>query len=171
MYSFNIVEAGITYTVYFFATFTGHFHPFTPSDPLEFNEIFQPLVKYDSSSYYQGWYRETPSGPRLDKLIKYRLMRTPFKGEFELSAMPGVYYRRLEKVESEWLAREIISPEIVLKQTHYLRYSINDDGKLENAYHVYSMVWDSYFYTYHDNGTLKDTEITVNDTPDEIPDL
>lgn len=171
MYSFNIIENGIAYTVYFFAAFSGHFQPFTPVEPLEFNEIHRGLIKYDSTPYVQGWYKETDAGPQLSKLIKYRLMGVPFNGKFQLQTTPGVYYRRLEKIDGHWQANENITPEEVLKQSHYLRYVVNKDGNVENSLHVYSMIWDSYTYTYNSNGTLKKTDTTVNPTPTEIPDL
>lgn len=170
MYNYNVVEGGISYTVYFFATFIGHFQPYTPKDPLEFNEIYQPLIKYDSCPYYQAWYSESPSGPRLDKLIKYWLMREPFTGSFEQTKIPGVYFRRLEKKNGEWPANEVITPEVVLQQSHYLRYVITNEGHLESAYRIYSMVLDSYEYIYNKNGTLEDTNIIRNLVPEKIPD-
>lgn len=171
MYSFNIVEQGIVYTVYFFSTFSGHFQPYTPEHPLEFNDIYRALTQYDAKPYYQGWYTETPKGPRLERLVKYWLMKVDYTGEFEQTAIPGTYYRRMEKVDGKWQAKEIITPDVVLKQEHYLRYVINDEGKLESKWHVFSMIMDSYKYNYNPNGTLKNTDTTVNEIPETIPDL
>lgn len=171
MYSLNIIENGIAHTVYFFAAFTGHFQPYTPVDPLEFNDIHRGLVKYESAPYVQGWYHETPAGPQLYKLVKIALMKVPFKGDFESNKVPGIYYRRLDKQGGKWLAKEIITPEVVLKQDHYLRYVVDSEGNLECAWHVYSTVWDTYRYTYTADGNLKDTNITVNKVPEVIPDL
>ena len=171
MCSVNIIENGIADTVYFFAAFSGHFQPFTPVEPLEFNEIHRGLVKYVSTPYVQGWYQRTSSGPRLEKLVKVQLIRAPFTGEFEMQIKPGVYYRQLEKIDEHWQAKEAITPEVVLKQSHYLRYIINKDGQLESAFHVYSVIWDSYGYTYNPNGTLKKTDIKASSPPEVIPDL
>jgi hypothetical protein len=171
MYSFNIVEGGIAYTVYFFAAFSGHFQPFTPVEPLEFDDIHSTLTQYKSSPYVQGWYTETANGPRLERLVKYWLMKTDFEGNFDITTTPGIYYRRLEKVDGKWQASAIIEPEVVLKQDHYLRYVINDEGKLESKWHVYSMVLDTYKYSYNPNGTLKSADISGADIPDTIPDL
>ncbi len=170
MYSFPTMVDGVAYTVYFFATFSGHFHPYTPVDPLEFDEIHIGLDKYDSVPYYQGWYSETETGPRLDRLIKNWLIRKPFNGDFTRSTAPGVYYHRLEKVEGEWLAKELIAPDVVLKQEHYLRYVINNDGDLEYCHHIYSTFKYKYIYTYN-KSILSNVERISNVVPEDIPDL
>ena len=43
MYSFITIENGVKYTVYYFAKFAGATHPFTPTEPLNFEEIHAAL--------------------------------------------------------------------------------------------------------------------------------
>ncbi len=171
MYDIATIVDGVKYTIYFFATFSGHFHPFTPVDPLEFDEIHNSIKKYNKAVYYQGWYSETSEGPRLDRLVKYSLISQPYKGEFEYSTVPGVYYHRLEKVNGQWIVKGKIEPDVALKQKRYLRYVINNSSKLESTDHIYASIMYELIYTYNECGVLTNVNDDVFETPTKIPNL
>jgi len=170
MHNVSIALENINYTVYFFGSFSGHTHPFTPIDPLEFDEIGAiGIPKHGSSVYYQGWYSETDKGPRLDRLLKYSLLGVKYENNFDKVSTPGVYYHRIENEKNNWIVKELIKPEAVLNQQHYFRYEINKEGKLESAYHIYSSLMNSYIYSYHSNGLLEKVEKEINRPPSKIP--
>jgi len=171
MYSFTNIMDGVIYTIYFFGSFSGHLHPFTPVDPLEFDEIHGSITKHGRAVYYQGWYSEAKEGPRLDRLLKHRLTGQPFNTPFKKSDVPGVYYHRLENVVGEWVVKESITPELVLKQNHYLRYIVNNEGGLESAYHIYASPMFKLDYTYSQAGLLTNVDDVSYETTDIIPDL
>ncbi len=170
MHSFTDIVDGIKFTIYFFGSFSGYFHPYKPTYPLEFNEIFKGRQS-NQGPYYQGWYSDTEDGPRLDRFLKYWLIREPFNIEIKESDMPGVYYHRLEKINGEWVAKEAIVPEVVLKQKHFLLYVVNNDRKIESSYHIYSALMYRYVYTYNERGALSNVDKAAYETPEEIPDL
>lgn len=171
---YNVIEIidGIKYTIYFFGSFSGMLHPFTPLDPIKFDEIgANGFVKYGSTVYVQGWYSETEKGPRLDKLLKYSSIGKIYEGEFEKSNVPGVYYHNLEKNNKEWCVKEALTLQHVFNKDRYLRYIINDEGKLESAYHIYSSLMGSYIYIYNKQGAVVNVDSKAYKTPTEIPDL
>jgi len=170
MYSFMELVGGVKFTIYFFGSFSGSFHPYTPTYPLDFNEIYESR-KSNQGPYYQGWYAETKHGPQLGRFIKYWLIRRAFEGEINENEKLGTYYRRLEKENGKWTAKDAITPEIVLKQKHYLRYVVNKEGKVDSAYHIYSTLMYRYIYTYNENGVLTNVDNESYETPSEIPDL
>jgi len=85
--------------------------------------------------------------------------------------IPGVYYHRLEKIGAEWQIKELMAPEEAVKQLHYLRYEVNDEGNLQSSYHIYSAMFNSYLYSYKNNGAYDKAEIGGERMPTEIPDL
>jgi len=171
MYSFMELVGGVKFTIYFFGSFSGHFHPYTPVYPLEFNETHRGIEEYGSTVNYQGWYSDTEQGPRLDRFYKFSLLAKPMQLDFSVSAVPGTYYHRLEKINKKWIAKKEITPEEVLKQKHYLRYVVNKEGKVDSAYHIYSTLMYRYIYTYNENGVLTNVDNESYETPSEIPDL
>ena len=171
MYDITQIVDGIKYTIYFFGSFAGMTHPFTPVDPIEFDAIHSPIAKYNQSVYYQGWYTDTKNGPLLDKFIKIKLLGSPMKLNCNVITKPGIYYNRLEKVGDDWFVKEPLSPDALLKENHYLRYVVNKQGELSSADHIYSSITDSYIYTYNKDGVLIDVDTKVYDLPDRIPDL
>ncbi len=171
MHSFTDIVDGIKFTIYFFGSFSGHFHPYTPIHPLEFNETHRGIEEYGSTVNYQGWYSDTEDGPRLDRFYKFALLAKPMQPDFIIASRPGVYYHRLEKTNEQWIAKENITPETVLKQKHYLRYIINSEGKLESSFHIYSTLMYRYIYTYNERGALSNVDKAAYETPEEIPDL
>jgi len=171
MYSFIEIMGSIKFTIYFFGSFSGHIHPFTPVNPLEFDEIHGSIKKHGRAVYYQGWYSEAKEGSRLDRLLKYRLIGQPFNTKFKSADLGGVYYHRLENAGSEWVVKESITPELVLKQKHYLRYVVNNEGELESAYHIYSSPMFKLEYTYSQAGLLINVDDIAYETTDIIPDL
>lgn len=170
IYSVTMFANGIKYTVFFFASFSGHFHPWTPIHPLQIDEVGGGLTKYDQTVYYQGWYSDTSKGPRLDKLLKYMLYKAPIKINIQLSNIPGVYHHRLEKVGGVWKIKEPLTPEMLLKQENYFQYIVNKEGKVEFAYRIYATLMWSYDYTYKSNGALDKAINKGYDTPEKIPD-
>lgn len=171
VYSVTAFADGIKYTVYFFGSFSGHFHPWTPIDPLHVDEFSKEISsKHGKSVYYQGWYTDGPKGPRLYKLLKYRLYRGPIKVDIQNTARPGVYYHRIEKVNGVWKIREPLLPEEVVWNENYFRYVVNKNGEIESAYRVYATLMWSYTYTYKSNGALDKAVTNVNDVPETIPD-
>ena len=171
MYNITQIVDGIKYTVYFFGSFSGMTHPFTPTHPIEFDAIHGSIEKYSQAVYYQGWYSDAEKGPRLDRFLKYSLLSNSMKLSCKVSNKSGVYYHRLEKVNGDWVVKELISPNTVFKQEHYLRYVVSDKGELITADHIYSSAMDSYLYTYDDHGVLTNVDTKVYDLPEEIPDL
>lgn len=171
MYDITQIVDGIKYTVYFFGSFSSMTHPFTPTHPIEFDEIHGSIEKYNQAVYYQGWYSDAEKGPRLDRFLKYLLLSNSMKLSCKISTKPGVYYHRLEKVNGDWVVKELILPGTVFKQEHYLRYVVNDKGELISSDHIYSSVIDSYIYTYNNQYVLTNVDTKVNDLPIEIPDL
>lgn len=169
IYSVTVFADGIKYAVYFFGTFSGHFHPYTPTDPLQIDEIHVGIEKHGRTVYYQGWYSDTPKGPRLDKLLKYRLYKGPIEIDIKLSNLPGVYYHRIENVNRVWKIREPLPPEAVVQQQNYFRYVVNKDGEVEFAYRIYATLMFSFIYTYKQNGALDKVKDIVHDFPEKIP--
>ena len=64
MYDFEQVLEGIKYSVFFFSTFTGHFHPFTPNEPIDLEEMYSPQRR----SYYLAWYIDDEPEPTVNKV-------------------------------------------------------------------------------------------------------
>lgn len=170
IYSVTMVADGITYTVHFFGSFTGHFHPFTPTHPKAIDEIGRGLYKYNGVPYCQGWYFETENGPRLGKLLKFTQLKEPIKVDIKVSTTPGVYYHRVEKVSGVWKIREQTAPETILKQGHYFKYVVNKNSEIEFAFHIYAALVDSYIYTYSRSGAFDKVVSTAYDWPEKIPD-
>ena len=171
MYSFTELVGGVKFTVYFFGTFAGHFQPFTPVDPMEFDAVHGAIEKYGSSVHYRAWYSDTAEGSRLDRLYKYAVLGRRMELEDQISNVPGVYYHRLEKSGAKWQVKELITPEVAINQAHYLRYEINNEGNLHSSHYIYSAMFNSYLYTYKDNGAYDKAEIGGERMPTEIPDL
>lgn len=170
IYSVTMLTNGIKYSVFFFASFSGHFHPFTPIHPLEIDAVHDGLDKHDRVPYYQGWYSDAEKRPRLDRLLKYRLYKAPINIDIKLSNIPGVYYHHIEKIGGVWKIKELLTPEALLKQENYFRYLVNKEGKVEFAYRIYATLMDSYVYTYKKNNALDKVDTTVMDIPEKIPD-
>ncbi len=168
-YSITVFTSGIKYTVFFFASFSGHFHPWTPIEPLEIDDIHAGLEKYSNVPYYQGWYSDSSNGANLDKLIKYNLYRGPINIDIELCKVPGVYYHRLEKVDGEWKIGVLLTKEMLIEQENYFRYVVNKSGKVEFAYRIYATpVW-RVEYAYKENGALNNVINLPFDFPENIP--
>lgn len=170
IYSVTTFANGIKYTVFFFAGFAGHFHPWTPTDPLQIDEIHIGIDKYGKTVYCQGWYSDSPRGPRLDKLQKYMLYKAPIKVDIPLSKQPGVYFHRLEKVGGVWKIKEPLTPEALIQQQNYFRYVVNKEGEVEFAYRIHAALMWSVEYKYKENGALDKVIDKAYDTPEKIPD-
>jgi len=171
IYSVIEVVNGIKYTVFFFASFSGHFHPWTPINPLHIDEVgSKGLVEHGKSVYYQAWYSDTSKGPRLDKLIKYSLYRGPIDVDIKLTNIPGVYYHSIEKVNGAWKIREPLPPEMVVKQNNYFRYVVNKDGGVIFAFRIFATPMWKVEYTYKSNGALEKASNISFEVPDSIPD-
>jgi hypothetical protein len=174
IYEITTVDKGVQYTVNFFGSFSGHFQPFMPKYPLTIDEAVSVSEKYNRSVTYQGWYSESKTGPRLDRFIKYRLLGEEYREDFISSTKPGAYYHRLKKEGEKWVVGTAIAPEslvLQLHQLHYLRYVVNNEQKIVAAHHIYSMLMDSYIYTYNSSGVLINTEDSAYEVASEIPDL
>lgn len=169
IYSVEMFANGVKYMVFFFGSFSGHFHPWTPIHPLTIDETHKGLEKYSHAPYYQGWYSDSPKGPRLEKLIKYMMYRDSIKIDIELSNFPGVYYHRIEKIDGVWKIKESLSPELTLQQENYFRYVVNEEGKAEFSYRIYVTPMWSVEYKYKKSGAIDKVIKEGFDLPETIP--
>jgi hypothetical protein len=71
MYGIDQVLNGLTYSVLFFSTFVGNFHPFTPQKPIDLEEMYNPQRR----AYYLAWYINDEPDPAVknsDPKLIYR---------------------------------------------------------------------------------------------------
>jgi len=99
MYNFDQVLDGIKYSVFFFSTFTGHFHPFTPHKPIDLEEMYNPQRR----AYYLAWYVNedpssgTTSAPKLRYLEKFWIRFSDYPPPENKELIQGSYFYAIRR--------------------------------------------------------------------------
>lgn len=162
MYSITSIVEGIKYSVYFFASFSGHFHPFTPVKPLTIDEAYNSKER----TFYLAWYSESKEGLRLDFFEKYWLQFDEIDEIDNINKPEGIYYFEVELKEGGYVVGNEISARATIDGHIFYKYIVNKNGKAIESFIVRKKLIDKYIYTYKPSGVLDDTEIILNDIPE-----
>lgn len=155
MYSFETILEGVKYTVYLFASFTGIIQPFTPEYPITAEDIFTGnIVKNSGTNYVQAWYSETRDGPRLDMIKTVHLEAKVFEIEPLPSSSPGTHYYRLYDKGNHVTLGEEMNVMDAVHENNYLRYVVDQEGKLISSLHILIDEYDIHRYKYNERGVL-----------------
>lgn len=160
MYSYTEIVNDVLYTVCFFASFSGHSHPWTPTGPLRFDDI------HNGQTYYRAWYSDVKNAPRLDRLQKFYILYDKVNLVESIPKANGNYYYSITKEGDRWEIGEAITPLQALKRTHYVVYVVGKD--IEHAEHVFVTIIDDISYKYNSEGVLVDKKIDLGDIPSSI---
>lgn len=168
MYNFVQVLEGIKYSVFFFSTFTGHIHPFTPQKPIDLEEMYNPQRR----AYYLAWYINDESDPavknsdpKLIYLEKFWIRFSSFPTPENAASQPGTYFHSIRR-ENAGIKLELpIEAKATLSKNEFYMYRINEKGDLIGSWIVRRGLMDKYSYTYKPNGALEDVKVEVLDLP------
>ncbi|WP_075184554.1 hypothetical protein [Teredinibacter haidensis] len=164
MYSYQEIISGIQYTVYFFSSFSGHIHPYTPINPIDVVEVNSCVRK----TYYKAWYSMQDEGPRLDKLQKIWIMSEPSKKLDFSPVKGGNYYFEAVKTNGNWVYGEQFKVEDTLTNSHYYRCRVDKDNVVDQCDLVFTSVLWEHAYVYSPGGALVSTDSQVKPIPDRI---
>jgi hypothetical protein len=170
MYNFEQVLEGIKYSVFFFSTFTGHIHPFTPQKPIDLEEMYNPQRR----AYYLAWYindesdsAAKKSGPRLVYLEKFWIRFSNFPAPENTASQPGTYFHSIRRDNTAIKLELPIEAKASLSENEFYMYRVNEKGDLTGSWIVRRGLMDKYSYTYKPNGVLEDVKVEVLDLPDD----
>jgi hypothetical protein len=175
MYDFEQVLEGIKYSVFFFSTFTGHFHPFTPNEPIDLEEMYSPQRR----SYYLAWYIDDEPEPTVNKvgvkktdpklmyLEKYWIRFYDFPAPEGMASQPGTYFYLIRQDNTGVKLESPIDAKTSLSKNEFYMYRINEKGNLIGSWTVRRGLMDKYSYTYKPGGALEDVKVEVLDLPED----
>lgn len=162
MYTIDAFLDGIKYTVYFFSTFSGFSHPYTPEKPLSTDEIFLP----DRKTFYQAWYRDIGSEPRLVILEKFWLTFEPAPQTYDAKKASGRYFNATQKVNNEWVIGQYFNVSELRAFDSFFTYTVDEQSKVTQANFVTKTLIDRYQYKYTADGLFESVDIEINDLPE-----
>lgn len=147
--------------VRFFASFSGLSHPWTPTEPLYFDEI------HSRQTYYRAWYSEVRETPRLDRLQKFYILYDELISEESTREANKNCYHSIIKTGNGWRIGEAITAQKALDRTHYAFFS-GVKGHTEHAQHVFATVIEDISYYYNNGGALIHKKIDLWDIPSSM---
>lgn len=175
MYNFEQVLEGIKYSVFFFSTFTGHFHPFTPHKPIDLEEMYNVQRR----TYYLAWYISSESEPTATKigakktdpklmyLEKYWIRFYDFPAPSDRKSRPGTYFHAIRSETVEPKLGPPIDAKASLLKNEFFMYRVNEKGDLIGSWIVRRGLMDKYSYAYKPEGILEDVKVDVFDLPED----
>lgn len=172
MYSFEYALDGIKYTVFLFSTFTGHFHPFTPYNPIDVDQAFSQERK----TFYLAWYAGDRSvqqneinlkNAKLYFFEKYWLVfarQEPLKAHRQEA---GRYFHSVKEVGGAIVIGPEIVPMEAIKSNLLYTYKVDDKMEIVESNIVKKGLMDKYSYTYKSAGAMEKVDIYRSAPPGE----
>lgn len=172
MYSFNQVIEGMQFTLFFFSSFTGHTHPFTPHKPIDINEAYSVNRK----TFYQAWYKGSisekpgpkglPGSPNLYCLEKYWLTFHDAEPPADRSREEGRYFRSAKETKQGFEIGGAIEPITTMTLGLFYSYVVNHKGVVVESNYINKHLVDKYLYSYDSNGLYESVTVEMNDIPE-----
>lgn len=172
MYGFEYVLDGIRYSIFIFSTFTGHFHPFTPQDPIDVDETFS----MDRKTFYLAWYTgekntDKKAAPlkeaKLIFLEKYWLTfirQSPLQSPRQEQ---GRYFHTAKEANGSIVIGQEIKPVEAIQSSLLYTYKVNEKNEVIESNLVRKTLLDKYSYTYKPSGSMDKVDIYRSSPPSE----